>query len=85
MAIPVLRTLAEWQTVFSGRIKASTLRAEVRSGNLRVIRARESCNAPILISETEMERWLDEVAGKRQAALSPSEASSIAKEASHVR
>jgi hypothetical protein len=73
MAIPKLRTLKEWEAHFDGHIPVSTLRAEVQSGNLRGIRARKSCNAPILVSEDEMARWLSEVAGKRQTVLSPTE------------
>jgi len=74
MQVPKLRTLKQWEEYFEGGIPASTLRAEVRAGNIRAIRARPGCNAPILISDKEMARWLDEVAGKRQLALSPTEA-----------
>ncbi|MCA8916131.1 MAG: hypothetical protein KDB90_12025 [Planctomycetes bacterium] len=74
MAIPKYLTLKEWEGFFEGRIPASTLRAEIHAGRLRCVRARPGCNAPILISDTEMERWLKEVAGKRQMALSPTEA-----------
>lgn len=70
------RTLKEWADYFQGRIPASTLRAEVHAGRLRCIRARPGCNAPILVSELEMERWLREVAGQRQVALSPAQAKS---------
>ncbi len=73
MTIPIYRTLKEWEDFFGGRIPASTLRAEIHAGRLRCIRARPGCNAPILVSEPEMERWLCEVAGQRQAALSPAE------------
>lgn len=76
MAVQHLRTLKEWAQFYEGRIPASTLRAEIHAGRLRCIRARPGCNAPILVSETEMERWLKDVAGKRQKALSPAEASS---------
>lgn len=71
MAVPQFRTLKEWAEYFQGRIPASTLRAEIHAGRLRCIRARPGCNAPILVSEPEMERWLRDVAGQRQAALSP--------------
>ncbi len=74
MAISKYLTLKEWAESFEGRIPASTLRAEIHAGRLRCIRARPGCNAPILVSEAEMERWLKDVAGKRQAALSPTEA-----------
>lgn len=70
-----LKSLKEWAEVFGNRIPLSTLRAEIHAGRLRCIRARPGCNAPILISEAEMERWLRDVAGKRQTALSPVEAS----------
>lgn len=82
MAIPKFLTLREWEEFFGGRIPASTLRAEIHAGRLRCIRARPGCNAPILVSEQEMERWLSDVAGQRQAALSPVQARS-AIEASH--
>lgn len=66
------KTLKQWAEMLG--IPASTLRAEVRTGNLRATRARSGCNAPILVSEAEMARWLNDVAGKRQAALSPVQA-----------
>lgn len=66
------KTLKEWSEILG--IPASTLRAEVLAGNLRAIRARPSCNAPILVSEVEVESWVRDVAGKRQFALSPAEA-----------
>lgn len=75
MAIPKFFTLNEWEQSLGGRIPASTLRAEIYAGRLRCIRARPGCNAPILVSEAEIERWLNNVAGKRQAALSPAQAS----------
>lgn len=68
------KTLKQWEEKLGGAIPASTLRAEVLGGNIKAIRARPSCNAPILISETEMNRWLENVAGKRQLALSPVQA-----------
>lgn len=68
------KTLKEWAEYFGNRIPASTLRAEVLAGHLKAIRARPGCNAPILVAEVEMDRWLREVAGKRQFALSPAEA-----------
>lgn len=74
MAVPKFRTLKEWEEYFSGHIKASSLRAEIHANRLRCIRVRPGCNAPILVSEAEMERWLSEVAGKRQLALSPAQA-----------
>lgn len=58
--------------MFHGAIKASSLRAEVLAGRLKAIRVRPGCNAPILISEQEMMRWLKEDAGKRTIVLSPS-------------
>lgn len=66
------KPLKEWQLVFGGAIKASSLRAEVLAGRLKGIRVRPGCNAPILISAQEMKRWLEEVAGKRAIAISPS-------------
>jgi hypothetical protein len=75
MDLPRFKTLKEWAEHFGNRIPASTLRAEVLAGNLKAIRARPGCNAPILISEGEMARWLRDVAGKRQGALSPAQAS----------
>ena len=83
MNVPKFRTLKEWSKAFDGHIPASTLRAEVHAGNLKAIRARSSCNAPILISDREMERWLENVAGKRTRALSPSEASSASNSGDH--
>ena len=83
MAIPKFLQLKEWADYFQGRIPASTLRAEIHAGRLRCIRARPGCNAPILISEPEMERWLREVAGKRQAALSPVQAKAAIESAGH--
>lgn len=74
MSISQYRTLPEWAEFFGGRIPASTFRAEIHAGRLRCIRARPGCNAPILVSEAEMEHWLRHVAGKRQAALSPAQA-----------
>lgn len=71
------KTLKQWAEELGNAIPASTLRAEVIAGNLKAIRARESCNAPILVSETEMARWLEEVAGKRRMALSPVEAGKV--------
>lgn len=73
------KTLKEWATQLGDSIPASTLRAEVLAGNINAIRARPSCNAPILISEVEMARWLENVAGKRQLSLSPAQASSANK------
>lgn len=81
MAIPTYRTLNEWAVFFGGRIPASTMRAEIHAGRLRCIRARPGCNAPILVSEIEMERWLRDVAGKRQSALSPIESGAANREA----
>lgn len=75
-----LKKLHEWEEHFGGRIKARTLREEVRKGNLRAIRVTASCNAPILVSARELDRWLNEVAAKRSVALSPREVSSIRKE-----
>lgn len=83
MAIPKLLTLKEWAEFFEGRIPASTLRAEVHAGRMRCFRARPGCNAPILVSESEMERWLRDVAGKRQAALSPVQAKAAMQGACH--
>ena len=77
MQFAKFKTLNQWAAELGGAIPASTLRAEVIAGNLKAIRARESCNAPILISETEMGRWLEEVAGKRRMALSPAEAGKV--------
>jgi len=74
MSISKYLTLREWEEFFGGRIPAWTLRAEIHDRRLRCIRARPGCNAPILISESEMERWLKDVAGTRQASLSPTEA-----------
>ncbi len=76
-----LKTLMEWETHFEGKIKASTLRAEVKAGRLRAIRARPGCNATILVSEDEMARWLTDVAGQRQSALSPMQAGEVSKQA----
>lgn len=83
MAIPQFRQLKEWEQYFGGRIPASTLRAEIHAGRLRCIRARPGCNAPILVSEPEMERWLRDVAGQRQSALSPVQARAAIEGAGH--
>jgi hypothetical protein len=83
MAIPKFLTLKEWEEFFGGRIPASTLRAEIHAGRLRCIRARPGCNAPILVSELEMERWLRDVAGQRQAALSPVQAKAAVEASGH--
>jgi hypothetical protein len=83
MAIPKYLTLKEWEEFFGGRIPASTLRAEIHAGRLKCIRARPGCNAPILVSELEMERWLRDVAGQRQAALSPVQAKAAIEGAGH--
>jgi hypothetical protein len=72
MGLPSFKPLKEWAEVLG--IPASTLRAEFSAGNLNGIRARPSCNAPILVSEVEVDRWVREVAGKRQLALSPAQA-----------
>ena len=77
MQLPKLKTLKQWEAHFEGCIPASTLRAEVLAGHIKAIRARASCNAPILISEAEMLRWLNDVAGRRQIALSPVEAGKV--------
>lgn len=84
MAIPKFFTLKEWAEAFGGRIPASTLRAEIHAGRMRCYRARPGCNAPILVSESEMERWLRDVAGQRQAALSPVQAKAAVEEAGHA-
>lgn len=81
MAVPKFHTLKEWAERLG--IPASTLRAEVLAGHLKAIRARPSCNAPILASEVEVDRWVREVAGKRQFALSPAEAGLANKGAGH--
>lgn len=83
MAIPKFFTLKECEQLFDGRIPASTFRAEIHAGRLRCIRARPGCNAPILVSELELERWLNDVAGKRQCALSPVQAGDANKAAGH--
>ncbi|MBK8207218.1 MAG: hypothetical protein IPK87_10605 [Planctomycetes bacterium] len=75
------KPLKEWQSVFGGAIKASSLRAEVLAGRLKGIRVRPGCNAPILVSVQEMKRWLDEVAAKRRLVLSPTEAANARKAA----
>ncbi len=71
------KKLCEWASELG--IPASTFRAEFLAGYLKGIRARPSSNAPILVSEVEMDRWLNEVAGQRKIALSPSEASAVNK------
>ena len=80
MPDPNMKTLQEWEEFFERRIKARTLRDEIRRGRIRAIRVTARCNAPILISATEMDRWLNEVAGSRQLANSPTEVSEIRKE-----
>lgn len=72
MAFQKFHTLKVWAERLG--IPATTLRAEVLAGHLKAIRARPSCNAPILVSEVEVESWVREIAGKRQFALSPAEA-----------
>lgn len=78
------RTLREWEEFFGGRIKARTLRSELRKGCIRAIRVTDSCNAPILISAKEMDLWLEEVAGNRQIVLSPTETREIHESANAV-
>lgn len=74
-------TLQECSDLFGGRIPASTFRAEIHAGRLKCIRARPGCNAPILVSKAELKRWVSDVAGKRQAALSPAQAAAAVKAA----
>ncbi len=72
--IPKLLTLKQAAEALGGNIPASTLRAEVKAGRLRCVRARPGCNSPILVSEAALDYWLENFAGMRQAALSPTEA-----------
>ena len=75
--IPKLLSLKQAAEALGGNIPASTLRAEVTAGRLRCMRARPSCNSPILISEEALDYWLENFAGMRQAALSPTEARQV--------
>ncbi len=68
-------TLQQAAEALGGNIPSSTLRAEVLAGRLRCVRARPGCSAPILLSEEALHDWLEQHAGKRQLALSPTEAS----------
>lgn len=77
MSISKYLTLKACASQLGGSIPVSTLRAEVLAGHLKAIRARPGCNAPILVAEVELARWLTEVAGKRVTALSPAEASAV--------
>jgi excisionase family DNA binding protein len=72
MALTKLMKLQECAELLG--IPASTLRAEIHAGRLPCVRARPSCNAPILVSADALERWVTHVAGKRQTALSPTQA-----------
>ena len=75
--LPTLLTLGQAAEALGGNIPASTLRAEVHAGRLACVRARPGCNAPILLTEKSILRWLEEHAGKRQLALSPVQAHDV--------
>jgi hypothetical protein len=67
------RSLKKWSAELGGGVSVSTLRREFLAGRIKGIRARPSCNAPILISEQEMERWIEEVASRRRNVPSPAD------------
>lgn len=78
--IPKPKSLAWWESYFEGEIKASALRAEVNAGRLKAYRSRPGCSGKILIDNDAMHAWLRDHAGKRQSALSPSEAKRVNEE-----
>lgn len=55
-------------------VSVSVLRAEIRAKRLACARPTPGSSARILIEEDELARWVREVAGKRQHAVSPTEA-----------
>lgn len=67
--LPRLLTLAQAAQQLGANASIKVLRAEVLAGRLKCYRLRPGPNAKILISETELARWLEEVAGKRQLAF----------------
>ncbi len=75
--IPKPKSLAWWEKYFDGEIKASALRAEVIAGRLKAFRSRPGCTGKILVDDDAMKSWMRDHAGKRQKALSPSEAKRV--------
>lgn len=67
--LPKLLTLAQAAQQLGTNASIKVLRAEVHAGRLKCYRLRPGPNAKILISETELARWLEEVAGRRQLAF----------------
>lgn len=67
--LPRLLTLAQAAHALGENVSVKVLRSEVHAGRLKCYRLRPSSNAKILISEAELARWLEEVAGKRQLAF----------------
>jgi len=72
--LPKLYSLKDLSQSTGGKISVGTLRREIKAERLHCIRSRPGCNSPVLVRQDEYERWLDEVAGKRQHAQSPSAA-----------
>ena len=58
-------TIALLVSRFGGEISDKSWRREIMAGRLKAIRARPSANAKLLVSETELQRWLDDHASKR--------------------
>lgn len=68
-SLPRLLSLKEAAQLLGPQVSVKTLRREVLAGRLRCYRLRPGSNSRILLSETELARWLEEVAGKRQLAF----------------
>lgn len=70
--LPKLLTLAQAAAALGENVSVKVLRAEVQAGRLKCYRLRPGANARILVSESEIARWLNVVAAKRQLANRPS-------------
>ncbi len=69
--LPKLHSLKEAVAALDGKISVGSLRAAVRSGALKCIRAADSCSAKILIAEGDLARRIDGLRGKAQVVHSP--------------
>lgn len=65
-------------------VSVSVLRAEIRAGRLRCVRPTPGASSRILIDESELMRWLREVASRRQLGISPSDAAISRRAAAQV-
>lgn len=68
-----IRTLKQIEADYGGTLKVCTLRNEYLAGNLKAIRPRASCNAPILVTDEALAEWMER-ASARGAALSTAQA-----------